>query len=81
MPTLGAGFKTKDVKFIAANGLEQAMKLNLWDTAGQEKFDALTKMYFKGSSAAIIVYDVSNELSFEKAQKWVKDLKEQEESD
>ena len=50
------------------------MKLNLWDTAGQEKFDALTKMYFNGAEAALIVYDVTNTLSFEKAQKWVRDL-------
>ena len=57
------------------------MKLNLWDTAGQEKFDALTKMYFKGAQAAIIVYDVTNELSFEKAQKWVQELQDQEESE
>ncbi len=56
------------------------MKLNLWDTAGQEKFDALTKLYFKNAEAAIIVYDVTNELSFEKAQKWVKDLNDEEQS-
>ena len=53
----------------------------MWDTAGQEKFDALTKIYFKQAEAAIIVYDTTNELSFEKAQKWVKDLHEQEATD
>ena len=37
-------------------------------------------MYFKQAEAAIIVYDISNEMSFEKAQKWVQDLKEEEES-
>ena len=57
------------------------MKLNLWDTAGQEKFDALTKMYFNGAEAALIVYDVTETLSFEKAQKWVRDLDENEASD
>ena len=31
-------------------------------------------MYFKGAEAALIVYDVTNNLSFEKAQKWVRDL-------
>ena len=67
MPTLGAGFKTKEVTYIEDNGQEGKMKLNLWDTAGQEKFDALTKLYFKNAEAAIIVYDVTNEVSFEKA--------------
>ena len=37
-------------------------------------------MYFKQAEAAIIVYDSSNELSFEKAQKWVKELNEEEEA-
>eukprot|EP00356_Strombidium_inclinatum_P010905 CAMPEP_0170491942 /NCGR_PEP_ID=MMETSP0208-20121228/11389_1 /TAXON_ID=197538 /ORGANISM="Strombidium inclinatum, Strain S3" /LENGTH=75 /DNA_ID=CAMNT_0010767597 /DNA_START=118 /DNA_END=345 /DNA_ORIENTATION=- len=75
MPTLGAGFKTKEVNFTDPDdGSMQTLKLNLWDTAGQEKFDSLTKMYFKDTKAAIIVYDVTNEMSFEKAQKWVKEL-------
>ena len=76
MPTLGAGFKTKEVKFEDEGGNPGQMKLNIWDTAGQEKFDSLTKMYFKGAEAALIVYDVTNNLSFEKAQKWVRDLDE-----
>ena len=40
------------------------MKLMIWDTAGQEKFDALTKMYFNGADIAIVVYDVTDEISF-----------------
>ena len=67
MPTLGAGFKTKEVTYTEDDNTSGKMKLNLWDTAGQEKFDALTKLYFKNAEAAIIVYDVTNELSFEKA--------------
>ena len=67
MPTLGAGFKTKEVDIIDKNNKAGRIKLNLWDTAGQEKFDALTKLYFKNAEAAIIVYDVTNEVSFEKA--------------
>lgn len=50
------------------------MKLSIWDTAGQEKFDSLTKLYFNNTEAALIVYDVTSELSFEKVKKWVKDL-------
>ena len=81
MPTLGAGFKTKEVYFSDEGGNQGRMKLNLWDTAGQEKFDALTKMYFKGAEAALIVYDVTNTMSFQKAQKWVKDLDDTEASE
>ena len=81
LPTLGAGFKTKDITWNDKIGVQQSVRIQIWDTAGQEKFDALTKMYFKNSDAAIIVYDVAHDLSFEKAQKWVKDLNEIEMSD
>ena len=57
------------------------MKLTIWDTAGQEKYDSLTKMYFKGAEAALVVYDMTDEKSFAKAQKWVKDLEELKVSD
>ena len=50
----------------------------MWDTAGQEKFDSLTKLYFNGTEAALIVYDVTSEMSFEKVRKWVRDLDDHE---
>ena len=78
MPTLGAGFKTKEVSFQDDDNETRSVRLNLWDTAGQEKFDTLTKMYFRGAQAALIVYDVTEEFSFEKAKKWVKDLNDTE---
>ena len=78
MPTLGAGFKTKEVSFQDEENETRSVRLNLWDTAGQEKFDTLTKMYFRGAQAALIVYDVTEEFSFEKAKKWVKDLNDTE---
>ena len=82
MPTLGAGFKTKEVEFTdPSTGSQQKIKLNLWDTAGQEKFDSLTKMYFKDTKVALIVYDVTSDMSFEKAQRWVKELEDTEKSD
>ena len=78
--TCGAGFKSKEVSF-GYYGQKMKMKLNLWDTAGQEKYDALTKFYFKGAEAALVVYDMTDEKSFAKAQKWVKDLEQVKESD
>ena len=56
------------------------MQLTIWDTAGQERFESLTKMYFKDSDAALIVYDVTLSESFEKTQKWVRDLDEYSQS-
>ena len=50
------------------------MKLQLWDTAGQEKFRGLTKMYYRDADAAVVVYDSSYYDSFKNAQDWVKEL-------
>jgi small GTP-binding protein len=46
------------------------MKLDIWDTAGQEKFQTLTPMYYRKASAAIVAFDVTNYNSFERAKKW-----------
>ena len=43
LPTLGASFKSKVIPIPADN---DQIKLNLWDTAGQEKFKSLTRMYY-----------------------------------
>jgi len=48
----------------------------IWDTAGEEKFDSMNKLYFRGAKAAFIVYDVSHEVSFERAKKWNGELEE-----
>ena len=50
-------------------------KLCIWDTAGQERYDALAPMYYRGSQAAVVVYDVTDEDSYRRAAKWVAELK------
>ncbi|KAL5475643.1 hypothetical protein EMCRGX_G025485 [Ephydatia muelleri] len=49
--------------------------LNLWDTAGQEQYHALGPIYYRGSHAAVVVYDITDANSFTKAQNWVKELR------
>ena len=41
------------------------VKLQIWDTAGQERFRGITKSYYKGANAVILVYDITNPKSFE----------------
>ena len=41
------------------------IKLQIWDTAGQQRFRGITKSYYKGAQAIILVYDVNNSKSFE----------------
>ena len=53
------------------------MSFEIWDTAGQEKYRALTKMFYKDASIAILVYDITREESFEQIRDfWVDQLKE-----
>ena len=50
--------------------------INIWDTIGQEKLRALTKLFFKNSKIVILVYDITSRQSFESLQLWLKDVKE-----
>ncbi|XP_023327347.1 ras-related protein Rab-21 [Eurytemora carolleeae] len=49
--------------------------LNIWDTAGQERFHALGPIYYRDANGAVLVYDITDEDSFQKVQSWVRELK------
>eukprot|EP01102_Stenamoeba_stenopodia_P022863 TRINITY_DN9682_c0_g1_i1.p1 TRINITY_DN9682_c0_g1~~TRINITY_DN9682_c0_g1_i1.p1 ORF type:complete len:211 (-),score=49.74 TRINITY_DN9682_c0_g1_i1:237-869(-) len=68
--TIGAAFLTQTV--VLNNTL---IKFEIWDTAGQERYRSLAPMYYRGAQAAIVVYDITQNISFEKAKQWVKELK------
>ena len=67
--TIGAAFVSKKMN-------DYNIKFEIWDTAGQERYASLAPMYYRGAKAAIIVYDITNKSSFEKACLWVKKLSE-----
>lgn len=60
-------------KKVERNGNKYAFCF--WDTAGQEKFDALNSIYYNGAIAALIVYDVFEMETFTKVKKWVNELR------
>ena len=60
--TNGASYCTKLVKY---EDLGKNLLLDVWDTAGQEKYRALTKFFYKDAAAVILVYDITREDSFE----------------
>jgi len=68
---VGASFLTKTV--VVDN---VRIKLVIWDTAGQERFRCLAPMYYRGASAAMLVYDITDFGSFERAQEWVEELQD-----
>ncbi len=53
---------------------DATIRFELWDTAGQERYRSLAPMYYRGASAAVVVFDVTNRDSFEGAKSWVKEL-------
>ena len=54
----------------------ETVKLNLFDTAGEEKYNAITACHYRKAKGAVIVYDVTNRQSFENLDKWLTDVRE-----
>lgn len=48
------------------------MKLQIWDTAGQERFRTITTAYYRGAMGILLVYDVTDEKSFNSEFEWTK---------
>ena len=75
--TVGAAYQTKTLEPSTLSGLDEPTKYQIWDTAGQERFRSLAAMYYRGTQAAIVVYDVTSETSFQGAKRWLDELREQ----
>ena len=68
--TVGVEFGSKLFNIDGHN-----IKAQIWDTAGQEKYEAITGAYYKGSKGAFIVYDITRKDTFDNVDKWIHDLK------
>ena len=69
LSTIGIDFKTKTL-----NINNQEIKLKIWDTAGQERFRNITTQYYKGADGIVLVYDVTDEASYEKIRDWMEQI-------
>ncbi|XP_028323422.1 ras-related protein Rab-24 [Gouania willdenowi] len=72
--TIGAAFVAKQIQVG-----EKCITLGIWDTAGSERYEAMSRMYYRGARAAVVCYDLTDKRSFERASFWVKELKTNEE--
>jgi Ras-related protein Rab-8A len=52
------------------------IKLQIWDTAGQERFRTITTAYYRGAMGIMLVYDITNEKSFENIKNWIRNIEE-----
>ena len=70
MPTLGTEFATKNV--VMRDG--RTVRAQIWDTAGQEKYRAITSAHYKRSVGAVLVYDVTSRETFEELDTWIEHI-------
>ncbi|KAG4304752.1 hypothetical protein PORY_001805 [Pneumocystis oryctolagi] len=69
--TIGIDFK---IRTIELDG--KRIKLQIWDTAGQERFRTITTAYYRGAMGILLVYDITDEKSFNNVKLWVSNIQQ-----
>lgn len=64
-----------DFKVMTFERQNKVVKLQLWYTAGQERFRTITHAYYRGSHGIMVVYDVTNRETFDNIRHWLEDVK------
>ena len=67
--TIGVEFVYKTLKIN-----KEIIKVEVWDTAGEERYRSITSSYYKGANGAIIVYDLTDEESFKNVESWMNEV-------
>ncbi len=60
---------------------ETVLKLQIWDTAGQESFQSITKIFYRGAHGVLLTYSVASQASFSNLKHWLDEVRAQSESD
>ena len=71
--TTGMDYKLKNITL--ENG--KTVKLQIWDTLGQDRFRSITKNYYKGAHGIILIYDITERKTFESVSNWVKTIRDE----
>lgn len=72
-PTIGIDFGATITHLLCG----KIIKCHLWDTAGQECFSSIVRSYYRDIAGAILVFDVTNRLTFSKIKYWLRELREE----
>ena len=73
LSTIGLDYRLKTMTL--ENG--KNIKLQIWQTAGQDRFRAITKNYYKGANGIILIYDVTNLQTYENVKNWINQIREE----
>ena len=73
MATIGLDYRLKNMTLKSGKNV----KLQIWDTAGQDRFRAITKNYYKGANGIILIYDVTNPQTFDNVKGWISQIREE----
>ncbi|KAI8887552.1 ras protein [Backusella circina FSU 941] len=74
--TIGAAFLAQTITLD-----NNTVKFEIWDTAGQERYKSLAPMYYRNANCAVVVYDITQTSSLDKAKAWVSELQRQADPD
>lgn len=69
--TVGVDYQSKIINYGGEN-----IKLQIWDTAGHERFRTLTQGFYRGAAGILVVYDITNSVSFDQIPMWVESITE-----
>ena len=71
--TIGLDYRVKTMTLKSG----KVVKLQIWDTAGQDRFRAITKNYYKGANGIILIYDVTSIQTYENVKNWITQIREE----
>ncbi|KAG6503967.1 ras-related protein Rab11B-like [Zingiber officinale] len=73
--TIGVEFATRTIRVD-----DKVIKAQIWDTAGQERYRAITSAYYRGAVGALVIYDISRNMTFDNVERWLKELRDHTDS-
>ena len=73
LSTIGLDYRLKTITLKN----NRTVKLQIWDTAGQDRFRAITKNYYKSANGVLLIYDISNLQTYENVKNWISQIREE----
>ncbi|MCF2139066.1 MAG: GTP-binding protein [Candidatus Lokiarchaeota archaeon] len=75
--TIGVEFAVKSIEVKNAQNYTYNVKLQIWDTGGQDRFQYVRPLYYKGAMGCIILFDITNRESFDHIPRWIEEIRKE----